>query len=216
MSGSTVKNHISFKIGIRIQCNTENFVPIVVPGLSTSSSSSSHPSTSMTPSRQERQCSTSSSSSSSSPTTATSSDSETREREDRTESDTSPVLVSSFNVDDRTGQKVVCRLRSRKFWNPGVAARIQWKKWWMMEFLNTETHTPGPWPPNGSSRIRAKQKLLRKHKGACKSSWSQIGSLKSFTLNNLAKPVKIFPGIIVRQHHTDQTQMGLLREQCAE
>ena len=39
--------------GIRIQCNTENFVPIVVPGLSASSSSSSHPSTSMTPSRQE-------------------------------------------------------------------------------------------------------------------------------------------------------------------
>ena len=46
------------------------------------------------------------------------------------------------------------------------------------------------WPPNGSSRIRAKQKLLRKHKGACKSSWNQIGSLKSFTLTipwNLAK-----------------------------
>ena len=83
--------------------HTENFVPIVVPGLSTSSSSGSHPSTSMTLSRQERHCSTSSSSSSSSPTTATSSDSETRESEDRTESDTSPVLVSSFNVDDRTG-----------------------------------------------------------------------------------------------------------------
>ena len=28
--------------GIRIQCNTENFVPIVVPGLSTSSSSGSY------------------------------------------------------------------------------------------------------------------------------------------------------------------------------
>ena len=28
--------------------------------------------------------------------------------------------------------------------------------------------------------------------------------------------MKIFPGIIVRQHHTDQKQMGLLREQCAE
>ena len=28
------------------------------------------------------------------------------------------------------------------------------------------------WPPNGSSRIRAKPKLLRTHKGACKSSWS--------------------------------------------
>ena len=34
--------------GIRIQCNTENFVPIVVPGLSTSSSSSFPSSTSMT------------------------------------------------------------------------------------------------------------------------------------------------------------------------
>ena len=33
-------------IGIRIPCNTENFVPTVVPGLSTSSSSGSHPSTS--------------------------------------------------------------------------------------------------------------------------------------------------------------------------
>ena len=33
---------------------------------------------------------------------------------------------------------------------------------------------------------------------------------------NLAKPVKIFPGIIVRRHHTDQKQMGLLKEQCAE
>ena len=36
--------------GIRIQCNTENFVPIVVPGLSASSSSSFPSSTSMTPS----------------------------------------------------------------------------------------------------------------------------------------------------------------------
>ena len=34
------KNHISLKNGIRIQCNTDNFVPIVVLGLSTSSSSS--------------------------------------------------------------------------------------------------------------------------------------------------------------------------------
>ena len=52
------------------------------------------------------------------------------------------------------------------------------------------------WPPSGSSHIRAKQKLLRKHKGACKSSWSRMGSLKSVPLTipwNLAKPVKIFP-----------------------
>ena len=73
------KPHLT-KDGIRIICNTENFVPIVVPGLSTSSSSSSHPS------------------SSSSPTT-TSSDTEAREREDRTESGTPPVHVSSSNVD---------------------------------------------------------------------------------------------------------------------
>ena len=75
------KPHL-IKNAIRIQCDTENFVPLVVPGLSTSCSSGSYHSTSMTPSRQERHCSTSSSSSSSSPTTATSSDKETRERED--------------------------------------------------------------------------------------------------------------------------------------
>ena len=102
--------------GIRIQSSTENFVPIVVPGLSTSSSSGSYHSTSRTPSRQERHCSTSSSSSSSSPT-ATSSDNETREREDRTESDASPVPVSNFNVDDRTGQPVVDRDKSQESGN---------------------------------------------------------------------------------------------------
>ena len=55
------KPHL-IKNGIRIQCNTENFVPVVVPGLSTSSSSSlpsSTPTTSSTVSsenvkRQER------------------------------------------------------------------------------------------------------------------------------------------------------------------
>ena len=99
------KPHL-IKNGIRIQCNTENFVPIVVPGLSTISSSSSHPSTSMTPSSQEIDHPTSSSSSSTSPTVTSSTvsndsgHSETREREDQSESDTSPVLVSSFNVDD--------------------------------------------------------------------------------------------------------------------
>ena len=102
MNGSMVKNHISLKNGIRIQCDTESFVLIVVPGLSASSSSSSHHSTSKTPSRQERH----SSSSSSSPKTSLS-DNETRKKEDRTESDTSPVPVSSSNVDDRTRQPVV-------------------------------------------------------------------------------------------------------------
>ena len=53
------------------------------------------------------------------------------------------------------------------------------------------------------------------HREACKSSWSPIGNLKSFTLTipwNSAKNVKISPGIIARLHHTDQKQMGLLTE----
>ena len=40
------------------------------------------------------------------------------------------------------------------------------------------------WPPNGSRRIRAKQKLLRKLKEACKSSWNPIENLKSFYTDN--------------------------------
>ena len=63
------------------------------------------------------------------------------------------------------------------------------------------------WPPSGSSRIRAKQKPLKKPREACKSSWCRTGILKSFTLTipwNSAKLVKISPGIIARLHHTDQ------------
>ena len=86
------------KNGIRIPCNTENFVPIVVPGLSSLSSGSS--STSKTPSRQESHSSSSSSTSSSSPTV---SEIQTREREDGINNDTSPVQVST-SVDDRSGQ----------------------------------------------------------------------------------------------------------------
>ena len=91
------KPHL-IKNGIRIPCNTENFVPIVVPGLSSSSSGSS--STSKTPSRQESHSSSSSSASSSSPTV---SEIQTREREDATNSDTSPLPVSN-SVDERSGR----------------------------------------------------------------------------------------------------------------
>ena len=131
--------------GIRILCNTENFVPIVVPGLS-SSSSGSDSSTSRTLSRQGSHCSTSSSSSSSSPTV---SEIQTRERGDRTESDISPVTVST-TVDERSGRPDIDQAskspktkkrtteRTEKhvvegtgrpviFRNPGVAARIQGK-----------------------------------------------------------------------------------------
>ena len=93
------KPHL-IKSGITRQCNTENFVPIVVPGLSSSSSSSSHSSTSMTPSRQERNHPTSSSSSSTSPTTTVLSDNETREREDLSGIDSHPVPVSSSHVEE--------------------------------------------------------------------------------------------------------------------
>ena len=91
------KPHL-IKNGIRIPCNTENFVPIVVPGLSSSSSGSS--STSKTPSRQE---SNSSSSSSTSPSSPTVGEIAVREREDALNSDISPVPVSEL-VDDRSGK----------------------------------------------------------------------------------------------------------------
>ena len=91
------KPHV-IKNGIRIPGNTENFVPIVVPGLSSSSSGSS--STSKTPSRQESHSSSSSSASSSSPTV---SEIQIREREDGSNSGISPVQVST-SVDDRSGQ----------------------------------------------------------------------------------------------------------------
>ena len=92
------KPHL-IKNGIRIQCNTENFDPIVVPGLSTSSSFSFPSSTSMTPSRQEIDHPASSSSSSTSPTMTVSSDSETRAREDLCGIDSYPGSVSSEHVE---------------------------------------------------------------------------------------------------------------------
>ena len=97
MNGSMVKNHISLRTGFGYPATRENFVPIVVPGLSNSSSGSDS-STSRTLSRQGGHCSTSSSSSSSSPTV---SDTKTREREDRIASDISPVTVST-TVDERS------------------------------------------------------------------------------------------------------------------
>ena len=86
------------KHGIRIPCNTENFVPIVVPRLSRSSSGSDS-STSSTLSRQESHSSSSSASSSSTTVSVI----QIRERKDGNSSDISPVQVSGL-VDDRSGQ----------------------------------------------------------------------------------------------------------------
>ena len=92
------KPHL-IKDGIRIICNTENFVPIVVPGLSSSSSGSS----SILRSPLMRQKSHSSSSSSSSPSSPTVTEIQISEREVGNNSDISPVPVSN-SVDDRSGQ----------------------------------------------------------------------------------------------------------------
>ena len=89
------------KDGIRIICNTENFVPIVVPGLTSSSSTSS--SSLRTPIKQEGH--SSSSSSSSSPSSPAVGEMSVREREDAPNCDISPVPVSEM-VDDRTGKPV--------------------------------------------------------------------------------------------------------------
>ena len=151
------KPHL-IKNGIRIQCNTENLVPIVVPGLSSSSSSNITSSTSMTPSRQEIDRPTSSSSSSTSPTTTVSSDSETRAREDLSGIDSHPVSVSSEHVErkerrdpltkpttnpkpkktktTRKNGETRCLLKSRS------GCKNSEKIWWMTEFLNKKTHTP--------------------------------------------------------------------------
>ena len=40
------------------------------------------------------------------------------------------------------------------------------------------------WPPNGSRHIRARPRLHKKPREACKSSWSPKGILKSFKLTN--------------------------------
>ena len=92
------KPHL-IKNGIRIICNTENFVPIVVLGLTSSSSTSS--SSSRTPIKQESH--SSSSSSSSSPSSPAVGEVQIREREDGSNSGISPVQVST-SVDDRSGQ----------------------------------------------------------------------------------------------------------------
>ena len=174
--------------GRKPQRNTANCVPIVVPGLSTNSSSSSSP--------------TSHTSSSQDTVTPTQHPASTRKWEYEWHRKS-------------TGRLVAWTSRNRK---THVSPSSQWRK--RISKLSSircsvtilgNTLDPVASVQNKNSSGNTK--------GACKSSWSRIGNQKSFTLTNswnLAKLVKIFPGIIVRQHHTDQKQMGLLKEQCAE
>ena len=145
------KPHL-IKDGIRIICNTENFVPIVVPGLLSSSSASS--STSRTPMRQE---SHSSSSSSSSPSSPTADEMSVREREDAPNSDISPVPVSEL-VDDGSGKpeetqanKIPKPKKKRPRSNGKTCVTIlrfrngcknSGKIWWMTKFQYREALTP--------------------------------------------------------------------------
>ena len=138
MNGSMVKKPHLIKNGIKIPCNTENFVPIVVPGLSSSSSRSS--STSKTPSKQESHSSSSSSTSSSSPTV---SEIQIREREDGNNNDISPVEVSEL-VDDRSGQPDKTTIERG---NPLNSEILEWLQefreiWWMMKYQYMENLTP--------------------------------------------------------------------------
>ena len=151
-NGSMVKKPHLIKDGIRIICNTENFVPIVVPGLSSSSSASS--STLRTPMKQESHSSSSSSSSPSSPTVGKMS---VREREDVTNSDISPVPVSEL-VDDRSGkpeeiqaneipktnikETTIERETRVVILRSGNGCKNSGKIWWMMKFHYREALTP--------------------------------------------------------------------------
>ena len=104
-------------------CNTEKFVPIVVPGLSSSSSASS--STFRTPLKQESHSSSSSSSSPSSPAVG---DLSVREREDAPDSDISPVPVSEF-VDDRSGKPERIQATTIERGNPcGDSEILEWQQ----------------------------------------------------------------------------------------
>ena len=72
---------------------------------------------------------------------------------------------------------------------------------------------------HGYNPALVKQKLLRKRRRACRSSWIRRGNQKSFTLTipwNLASLAMHYPGIILRQHRTDRKQMVLSKEQYVE
>ena len=86
-NGSMVKNHISSRTEFGLFATQRHFVPIVVPGLTSSSSTSS--SSLRTPVKQENYSSSSSSSSPSSPTVG---DLSVREREDASNRDISSVI----------------------------------------------------------------------------------------------------------------------------
>ena len=125
------KPHL-IKNGIRIPCNTENFVPIVVPGLSSSSSGSS--STSKTPSRQESHSSSSSSASSSSPTA--------RRFDNRKMGLTVTPLQCKCQLRSMIDQGNLMKPKPTKTSKSRSGCKNLGKIWWMTKFQYTGTLTP--------------------------------------------------------------------------
>ena len=115
-------------------------------------------STSMTPSRQEIDHPKSSSSSPTSPTMTVSSDSGIKARGDLCGTDSYPVTVSSKHVERKERRDLLTKpaknpkpnkiedpdLERGDLLNSDIPEWLQefWENWWMMRFLNTETHTP--------------------------------------------------------------------------
>ena len=151
------KTHL-IKNGIRTQCNMENFVPIVVPGLSASSSSSLPTLPPMTPTRQEIDHSKSSSSSSTSTPMTSSTEidhsnhppaivsSESVDRQVRGDPYSSETSEEMLNKPTKTPNQIKMRNTNRY----GETRIIQTYRngcknseriLWMTEFLNAETHT---------------------------------------------------------------------------
>ena len=168
------KQHL-IENGIRIQCNTENFVPIVVPGMSANSSSGSDSLTSRSLSRQESHCSTSSSSSSSSPIV---SDIKTREREDRVESDISPVTVSTA-VDERSGdpmlmkpiklQKLMKKEPQKERGNPLYSEILEWLQEFRENLVDDEIPEHGDSDASSSHEVSL-EPIFKRREDLCKHS----------------------------------------------
>ena len=87
--------------------------------------------------------------------------------------------------------------------------------------VNRETIIDMPWwyktwQYSGYKHTHVQQKLPRRPRRTSWSSWSRRGNQKSSTLDNSLEIRQVlwrnYPGINVRQHHTDRKHMGLPKE----
>ena len=128
------KPHL-IKNGIRLQCNTENFVPIVVLGLSTTPSSSSA-STSTTPSGQKIDHSDHH------PAIVSSESVERQVRRDPFTSETSEELSHEpTKIPKPIKMRITKRYGEARIPTYPNGCKNSERISWMKEFLNTETHT---------------------------------------------------------------------------